>query len=573
MADTRVKSLIQQGDHLFSKRITLMSLWQEIAENFYVERADFTVTRNLGVDFAANLMTSIPPMVRRDLGNTFSTMLRPSDEIWFEGRAEDDANNEIQDADNDSLRWLQWMSGVMRRAMYDRKSQFVRATKEADHDFAAFGQAVLSVEVNRRDNTMLYRCWHLRDVAWCENAYGEIDTVHRKWKPTARELVNVFGASRVHAKVLKLLNENDGKNAYTEINCRHMLIPADMYDFSDDEKDRFGLGKLTRAGRRDAPFVSIYIDVDNQHIMEATPQWVFTYVIPRWQTVSGSQYSFSPATTIALPEARLMQSVTLTLLEAGEKAVNPPLIGVAEALRGDLDIRAGGFTAVDSEYDERLGEVLRPLTQSAAGNLNFGVALQQQLVQTLKEAFFINKIQLPPIEQNMTAFEVGQRVQEYVRQALPIFEPAEQEYNTRVCDVTFDLMMREGAFGSYGMIPPALRGKNVRFKFTNPLTETSERAKGQKFLEAVQLVAQAASADPGAAQIVDVRAALRDSLNNIIPAKWMRSDDDMKQIEAQQAQQQQEQQMLAQLQQGAQTAQMVGDAGQSLVKMQNPQVM
>jgi hypothetical protein len=55
--------------------------------------------------------------------------------------------------------------------------------------------------------------------------------------------------------------------------------------------------------------------------------WSLIYVIPRWQTVSGSQYAYSPATVAALPDARLIQAMTLTFFEAGEKATNPPMVG------------------------------------------------------------------------------------------------------------------------------------------------------------------------------------------------------------------------------------------------------
>lgn len=34
------KAVIARGDQLFEKRGSLLSLWQEIADNFYVERAD-----------------------------------------------------------------------------------------------------------------------------------------------------------------------------------------------------------------------------------------------------------------------------------------------------------------------------------------------------------------------------------------------------------------------------------------------------------------------------------------------------------------------------------------------------
>jgi hypothetical protein len=63
---------------------------------------------------------------------------------------------------------------------------FTRATKEGDHDFAAFGQTCISVELNKLANGLLYRCWHLRDLAWMENEEGKIGFVARKWKPTNR---------------------------------------------------------------------------------------------------------------------------------------------------------------------------------------------------------------------------------------------------------------------------------------------------------------------------------------------------------------------------------------------------
>ena len=68
----RIKKLLQDGDRLWSNRQSLESLWQEIAYQFHVDMADFTITRYEGDDFADHLTTSYPLIARRTLGNALS---------------------------------------------------------------------------------------------------------------------------------------------------------------------------------------------------------------------------------------------------------------------------------------------------------------------------------------------------------------------------------------------------------------------------------------------------------------------------------------------------------------------
>src|SRR3990167_10551870 len=81
--DKRFKQLIEEGDKLFDDARIRDQLFQEIAENFYPERADFTVGVNTGGQFASNLDTSYPIIARRDLGNAIGAMQRPPAKEWF----------------------------------------------------------------------------------------------------------------------------------------------------------------------------------------------------------------------------------------------------------------------------------------------------------------------------------------------------------------------------------------------------------------------------------------------------------------------------------------------------------
>jgi hypothetical protein len=540
--EERAKALLKQAHYLFEKKKGVNALQQEIAEHFYPERAFFTADGALGDQFADGLMTSYPVLARRELGSAFSGMLRPANKQW--------AKLHMEGANTAEKRWLEMAADRQRKIMYDRRSCFVRATKEGDHDFAAFGQCAISVELNKDRDGVLYRSWHLRDCAWAESYDGSVNTFFRKWKPTATQLAQLF-TKTVSRKVTEKLKDSP----YCEINCMHVVLPAEQYQD----------GKAWRT-----QWVSVHIDVDNCTIMEEVGVHQFIYVVPRWQTVSGSQYAFSPATICALPDARLIQAMTRVLLEAGEKAVDPPMIAVQEAVRSDINIFAGGVTWVDQAYDERLGEVLRPLSHDKSG-IPLGMDMRDDTRRMIADAFYLNKLNLPP-QGDMTAFEVSQRIQEYIRQALPLFEPMEAEYNGALCDATFDLLIRNGAFGSIKDMPRSLLGKDFQFRFESPLQEAIEREKSQRFTEAFNLVGIAAQLDPSVAINLDVKTAFRDVLSSIgAPSKWIRDEKEAEAIAAQQEEDKQAQMAMMAAAQGAQTIEAMGKAGKAVNEAQPDQ--
>lgn len=546
--DERVKKLKEDASKLFGERGSLHSLWQEMAYQFYVEMADFTINRYLGDEWADHLTTSYPLMARRSLGDSLSALLRPRDldtvspGIWF-SITTDRADRE----DNEAKRWLEWATGVQRRAMYDRKASFVRATKEGDHSFVTFGQCPLTLQMNQNRDALLYRCWHLRDVAWTEDSEGQINRVFRRWKPTVTQLTDTFGN-----KVSSKISERIKNDPYSKVNCLHVVIASDKWT------ERDPTGKKYRQ-----PWVSLWIDEDNDHVMEEIGSDSRIYIIPRWVTIPGTQYAASPAVTAALPDARLIQSMTLTLLESGEKFADPPIIATQEAIRSDVNVQAGGMTWVDAEYDERLGDVMRPLYEPRAGEgMRVGMEMAAGITDSISKAFFLDSLSLPPAGvKEMTAFEVGQRISEWIRRAMPIFEPVETEYNGALCEDTFELMMRNGAFGPVSDMPQSLKGREIRFKFESPLHESSERRKGQKFLEAKAALAEAAQYDPSVPMIMDFKTTMRDVLDGIgVPAKWTHSERQVAEAEKQQQEQQQQVEMLQGATAGGEIAKNLGAA-------------
>lgn len=539
--EDRIKELARQGGTLFSDRQSFMSLLQEIAENFYPQRSTFTACKWVGQDFAANLTTSFPLSANRDLQEIFLTMLQPPGELWFEGSTNREDKLRIEDR-----RWLDMATKTMRNAMYDRKARYSRAIKETLGDIVPFGQGVMSAEVNRMTDTLLYRNWHLRDVAWVEGVDGSIGRRERKWK-TSVHTINQYFKGNIPQQMKTALVANPRQ----EFEIRHCVIPAEDWEAP--------AGKQWRK-----PWVSIWYSMDCNHVFEEVAIATGFYIIPRWQTVSDSQYSYSPATVAALPDARLIQDMVLTLLEAGQKAVDPPMIAVQEAIK-NVDVFAGGTSFVAADYDERLGEVLRPINQDFGG-ITYGFELLRDIQTAISNAFYLNKINLPASSGGkMTAYETSVRVQEYVRNALPLFDPLEDEVNGQVCDDTFALLMDNRAFGDMRDIPQGLQGSEISFRFKNPLKDYAEKAKSQVLLEGMGLISSVAQLDPAAVKTLKTKKALPDALVGLgMPADWIASEDELADAEEAAAAQAETANMLAQLQQAGETAESFGKASQAL---------
>lgn len=540
--DSRAREVIRIGDAAFSAKQQIDSLNQEIALNFYPERADFTVKRNEGEEFADHLFSSYPVLARRELGNMLSEFLRPGK--FFEMHVDDE---ELDQADEERA-YLERMTNILWRGMSDPGANLVTACGQTDHDFAAFGNGVIKASPNIAGDGLLFRNYHLRDNAWSENAEGRVDANHRNWNPSARQLKHHF-RDKVSKEVVRACEKDPEK----PFHCRHVVLPSRVYDYKSKGGKRF-------------PFVSLYVERESETVLEEIGLNYFCYVIPRWQVVSGSGYGSSMATAILLPDGRTMQVVMRTIREAGEMYVNPPMIGVTEAIRGDIALYPGGITTADMEYDERLGEVLRPITKDRGG-FPIGFEIAAALKEDIRQGFFLDKIQLPETTRAMTATEVRRRIQEHIRAAAPISKPIQKDYNDPLCDVAFQIMSDGGAFQNE-TVPESLADREVQFKFRSPLDELAEQNEADIYIDVRdRILFPAAQIDPSIMEIADLAEATRDAMRaSGWKAKWLKPREALEAAREQQAQKAQAAELMETIGAAGVTAQ---NAGQGIDALAN----
>lgn len=506
------EEICRQAASAFQAKSNLNIFWQESAEHFYPERATFTVEKLPGEDFASKLYKSDPILFRRDFAGWLGAVLRPKGRDWFMPRARQAQVNE-----RTSVRsYFESRAATTRNLIYDIRSQFIAQMVIADHDYATFGNSVMTVEERQDKSGFRYRSWHLRDCAWRENYDGEIDWVARKFRQSIR---NLCSRERTHGwNIDPKLKEKLQNSGETLVNCLHVLMS--IYDYDYDSKLR-----RKAKGRK---WISLYIDQDNNHIMSEKPVFEFNYAISRWHRIPESPYAFSPSVIACLPDARTIQTMTWSILEAGEKAVEPPIIAVNEAIIGGVNTYAGGVTWVDTQYDERTGEAMRAL--DLGKNPQLGEAILQGIKGTMMDAWYLNKLFLPPVEggEKMTAAEVSRRDAEYLRNSQPIIDPAETERNGWVLDLTMTMAMRLGYWGSFEDMPRELRGQDIDLTYDNPIEDARRRAKANAYRESAEIIAMQMQIKPEVVAQFDSEKAFREAITGVAPPDWLLDEEDAK---------------------------------------------
>lgn len=496
-----LEELLAHSKRIFAGQHLMLNIWQTYAVHLYPPRADFTWTRMDGQDISGALADSYPVLMRRDLCNSYESMLR-------DGR--DWAELDVRGGSSWTGRiWLEEARDTMMTMFYDRSSGFVRATKQGDHDFGTFGQCVLSVEPNRARDGLLVRNWHLKDCAWDEDEAGNVGQVHRKWSPTCYQLKRLYGEDKLSPQVREKLNDNKPMD---EVDVRHIVMPSDMY--GHDEYMQYS-------------HVSLLVDVKNKHFIERMGLNNSYYVVPRFQTIAGSPYAYSPATVSALPNARTLQAMTHTLLEAGERLARPPLVATERVVKSSIDLGPDSITWIDKDYDEKLGDAIRPMYQDRSG-FPYGQDMRLGVVEVLNRAFYLDKLNLPETNHQMTAYEVAERMKQYRRENLPLFAPMENDYNGQLCEAAFQILLDGNMLGSPYDIPPELRDQEAEFRFKSPIRALEEEKLASFFAQTSEMLAQAIEFDPDVGANINVDAAFRDAVMATgAPARWL---NDMEQV-------------------------------------------
>lgn len=538
MAETRAEHLVARYRQLKGARREWEQHWESLARVMLPGRVGFTTTVTEGERLTDEIYDGTPMQAARGLAKAVGAMLRPTK--FFELKAGEDAIDE----DEEAKRWLSDTTRRMYDAFENPKARFRQATGEADYDLVVFGTSIVYVGESRSLNRLLFQSLHLKDTVAFFDDEGAPQGVFRERRLTVRQAAGMFGEDKLGKKASELLRQKKYDEKVTYLHC---VVPREE-------------GRADAVLASNLPYASVWIETEDGE-RGGTEVAVggfheFPFVVPRWDTNSGEDYGRSPG-MIALPDSNTAQAQGETMLVAGQRAADPPLMAPNDGLFTEANTYPGGI----SYYDVELAKAIRgnPIFQLETGaNLPLTRDIMLDTRQQVINAFFKNVLNLPVDGPQMTATEIIERKQEFIREVGEIFARLETDYTGPMVERAFNVMLRGGAFQP---IPRILQGRNVRFEYQSPIKKIRQQIEAQAARMIVMEAAEIAGAGqrPDILDALDLDEYLRFAAEAAgVPHEVLRSKDHVNAIRQARAEAQQQAAQLAQAQQVAEIANTAG---------------
>jgi hypothetical protein len=342
------------------------------------------------------------------------------------------------------------------------QTRFHQTLKEVFLDLCSFGTGVQFSTWDTARKIVSFRSFALSNVMIDEDYRGIVDTVHRDFPLTKRQLLQEFPNAEFPDEVA-------AASADHEFTVTHTVRPNS--DFT--------------GSRLSKKFKSVYFISDLMCELSSSGFDVFPYQTPRWTTLSGEVYGRGPALT-ALPDIRLLNIMYKELIQAAQLANRPPLV---------LD--DDGFTLPISYQPASLifrspgSQTPEPLTSGS--NFNITLEIMNQKRDQIAKSFHVDWLLRSKKKERQSVLEVSDDRQEMLRQLSSITGRLESEHLSPMIRNTYFYLGRARQLPA---APSGLGNLDLEITYTSPASKAQLASKAQNITQYLADVAPFRAVDP-----------------------------------------------------------------------------
>lgn len=510
---------------LESDRATWNTLFEDIRTYIYPTTASFipgTQNSSRGLDLNRKIYDPTAERAHKDLVGAIMSGMTNSATRWFNFSAVDERLLSLES----NRTALEKATSQVLSVLANPKTNFYPAIHEGYFEITGLGTGVIFKR--GKGSKSFYKCLPLGDVYFEENDYGLVDTVYRPVFMTPKQVMDQFPDINDANLKTRLISRYEGQPS-SLLEVVHCVRPNKKYN-SDVISSK--------------PYESIYVLKDEgYYLLERKGYSRKPFYIARWETIAGRESLGRGLGMTAVKDAKVLNQMSKTNLEAGEVSVRPALQAPYGAFMQKLNLSPLAF----NQFKNTIGlKDPRATPLVTVGNLVLGLEMENQRRRAIQESFFIDLLNEDK-KQRMTQLETAQREQSRLGRMAPQMSRIQGEWLAPIVLDLYEELVEEGLIEAVSEDK-----KDLALVFNSPLTRAQKQAQStslQRFLNSIAAIGQIfpeVLEVPDPMELVDELRAIEE-----VPLRVVRDRDTVKKRLEQRAQQQQQEAQVAQMEQAS----------------------
>ena len=504
-----------------SERANFEDLYQSAAEFCNPKADNIQQTKTKGQRSDQQRLTDIGIKARRMFTAGMMSHLFPQGQNWLRIVPQ---NRELLNSDN-VVRALTSCSKKFIRYIED--SNFYEEMGQSIDHCAYIGTTALYCESSPR-RMLNFRSHYINQFYFCENYLGEVDTVIREFKLTARQAMQQFGDN--NSLEIKE-NSTDPKTNSKEYTFIHVVMPREGFKFDSDVKE-------------EKPIASYYIDIKARKLLLESGFDEMPYAVGRFYKTNFEKYGRSPALEVftSLP---LINRMEVSRIRGAERVANPPWLAPNDGSVRRISNEQGSIIYWNAGNPLSKPEQLRPMD-----NIIVNDQMIEKKEQEVLDAFYVPLFNPLLNRKNMTAFESQERLNLSLQFLTPAVNRLNKYFVTPILERAFGILFRAGAFRELEI--DELSEQSLEFDLVGKASIASRQIELFGTMTAIQQIAQVGQINPEVFDNIDPDKTARFIQEvNMCPVDLQRSEAEVAFIRDQRLQEQEMMQQRANLQASA----------------------
>jgi len=460
MRQEEIEYHCKRYQQLIAGRGTWDSTFQEIAERIYPEHAAFSTELWPGDKRMSKIYDSAGIHANQLLSSGLFSLLTSSANPWFELRT---VNPKLM-----TSRVVQIYLQNASRAMYHEINKSISGFSTAMHEgylsYGAFGNMVLFIEEQLKEDALLFLSLPLYECYFVQNSQDRVDTIYRRYQRSVLQLVERFGKTNLSEDTQKMADDNQLDK---KVDCYHLIMPRST-------------ANLLSTSALNKSFASAYIEVKGKHLIQEKGYDELPFMAARFYKSAHETYGRGPGHT-TLPDVKMLMRVAQVTIRAAQKTTDPPLLLPDQGFLKPIRTTPGGL----NYYRKGRVNTKDDVGLLPTGNPGFGLEYSESLHKRIREAFFIDQLQLNEGPQ-MTATEVLQRTEEKLRLMGPLLGRIQSELLGPLIKRVYGLLMRHG--NKMPMPPQEVMGAPLKITYTSPIARAQEQVQANGLVRALGIL-------------------------------------------------------------------------------------